>query len=88
MRFLAFGCVDSLLKGGLDTAIAATAKLFCTQSLNEIVDECLQLHGGYGFMDEYPIGRLYGDARAAKIYGGSNEVMKMLIARALKESVK
>lgn len=83
MRFLSYGCVDALLAGKLDPGTAASAKLFCTEALNQIVDECLQLHGGYGFMDEYPIGRLYGDARAAKIYGGSNEVMKMLIARSL-----
>lgn len=83
MRFLCYGCVDALLEGKLDPALAASAKLFATDGLNRIVDECLQLHGGYGFMDEYPIGRLYGDARAAKIYGGSNEVMKLLVARAL-----
>lgn len=83
MRFFTYGCLDALLTSGLDPALAASAKLFSTDGLNRIVDECLQLHGGYGFMDEYPIARLFGDARAAKIYGGSNEVMKMLVARSL-----
>jgi alkylation response protein AidB-like acyl-CoA dehydrogenase len=51
--------------------------------LDEIVDVCLQLHGGYGYMDEYPIARLFKDARVARIYGGANEIMKLLIARTL-----
>lgn len=83
MRFFCYGCVDALLEGRLDPALAASAKLFATDQLNTLVDSCLQLHGGYGFMDEYPIARMFGDARAAKIYGGSNEVMKMLVARSL-----
>jgi acyl-CoA dehydrogenase len=83
MRAFAFTCMDSLVANNLDGATAAMVKLFCTQSVNEIVDECLQLHGGYGFMDEYPIGRLYGDVRAGKIYGGTNEVMKLIIARSM-----
>jgi acyl-CoA dehydrogenase len=83
MRAFTYSCVDALMQGGLDPATAAMAKLFCTQAINEIVDECLQLHGGYGFMDEYPVGRLYGDVRAGKIYGGSNEIMKLIIARSL-----
>ena len=49
----------------------------------KIVDECLQLHGGYGYMDEYPIAQMYADSRVQRIYGGANEVMKMLIARTL-----
>jgi acyl-CoA dehydrogenase len=48
-----------------------------------VIDECLQLHGGYGYMLEYPIARLYADARVGKIYGGSNEIMKEIIARAM-----
>jgi acyl-CoA dehydrogenase len=83
MRAFAFTCMDSLVANNLDGATAAMVKCFCTQSVNEIVDECLQLHGGYGFMDEYPIGRLYGDVRAGKIYGGTNEVMKLIIARSM-----
>jgi acyl-CoA dehydrogenase len=71
------------VQGQLDIATAATCKLHCSQAINEIVDECLQLHGGYGFMEEYAIARLYGDVRAQKIYGGANEVMKLLVARNL-----
>jgi acyl-CoA dehydrogenase len=48
-----------------------------------VVDECLQLHGGYGYMNEYPIARMYADSRVQKIYGGTNEIMKLLIARSL-----
>ena len=49
----------------------------------DVIDECLQLHGGYGYMSEYPIAQMYADARVQKIYGGSNEIMKELIARSL-----
>ena len=59
------------------------AKWWCTQRSCEIIDECLQLHGGYGYMMEYPIARMYVNARVSKIYGGSNEIMKELIAREL-----
>jgi acyl-CoA dehydrogenase len=65
----------------LDNATAAMAKWWCTQKQCEVVDECLQLFGGYGYMTEYPIAKLYLDARVQKIYGGTNEVMKELIAR-------
>lgn len=77
------GLMVQLLAGDLDPTTAAMAKWWCTQSQCEVVDECLQLHGGYGYMTEYPIARLYADARVQKIYAGSNEVMKMLIARTL-----
>ena len=59
------------------------AKWWCSQKQVETMDACLQLHGGYGFMQEYPISRMFVDARVQKIYGGTNEVMKMLIARSL-----
>jgi acyl-CoA dehydrogenase len=59
------------------------AKWWTTQKQNEIVDECLQLFGGYGYMKEYPISRLWTDARVQKIYGGTNEIMKELIGRGL-----
>jgi acyl-CoA dehydrogenase len=85
MRFFVDSCLDRLAVDRLDIATAAMCKLHCSQATNEIVDECLQLHGGYGFMEEYPIARLYGDVRAQKIYGGANEVMKLLIARSLTE---
>ncbi|MGQ0835230.1 MAG: acyl-CoA dehydrogenase family protein [Gammaproteobacteria bacterium] len=76
-------CIGRHATGALDTATASMAKWWCTQKQCDVVDECLQLHGGYGYMREYPISRLYVDARVAKIYGGSNEIMKELIARAL-----
>lgn len=74
-------CAELLMEGRLDTATAAMAKWWTTQKQCEIIDECLQFFGGYGYMSEYPIARMYADARVQKIYGGSNEIMKMLIAR-------
>ncbi|MEQ8952679.1 MAG: acyl-CoA dehydrogenase family protein [Gammaproteobacteria bacterium] len=74
-------CVEKLAAGQLDTTTAAMAKWWTTQKQCEIIDECLQFFGGYGFMMEYPIAKMYADARIQKIYGGSNEIMKLLIAR-------
>jgi acyl-CoA dehydrogenase len=76
-------CMVKLLGSGLDSATAAMAKWWSTQTNCEIMDECLQLHGGYGYVTEYPIARMYVNARVGKIYGGSNEIMKELVARAL-----
>jgi acyl-CoA dehydrogenase len=76
-------CVLKLLNKELDAATASMAKYWCTQKQCEIVDECLQLHGGAGYMDEYEISRMYADARVQKIYGGTNEIMKELIGRTL-----
>lgn len=76
-------CMTKVLRGELEPETAAMAKWWCTQKSCEIIDECLQLHGGYGYMAEYPIARLYVNARVGKIYGGSNEIMKELIARTL-----
>ena len=76
-------CMDLHLRGKLDATIASMAKLWLTEKQCEIVDECLQLHGGYGYMNEYPIARMYADSRVQKIYGGTNEIMKLLIARSL-----
>ncbi|GGC66690.1 acyl-CoA dehydrogenase family protein [Chelatococcus reniformis] len=76
-------CVERLIAGDLDAVTASMAKWWTTQKQNETVDECLQLHGGYGFMQEYPIGRMFVDARVQKIYGGTNEIMKVLISRSL-----
>jgi len=76
-------CVEQLIKGELDTVSASMAKWWCSQKQVETVDECLQLHGGYGYMQEYPIARMFVDARIQKIYGGTNEIMKLLIARSL-----
>jgi acyl-CoA dehydrogenase len=76
-------CAMKLLEGKLDASTAAMAKWWTTQKQCEIVDECLQFFGGYGYMMEYPIAKMYIDARIQKIYGGSNEIMKLLIAREL-----
>ena len=76
-------CVERLVAGDLDAVTASMAKWWCTQKQVETVDECLQLHGGYGYMQEYPISQMFTDARIQKIYGGTNEVMKLLIARSL-----
>lgn len=76
-------CAVKLLKGELDPTTAAMAKWWTTQKENEIIDTCLQFFGGYGYMMEYPIAKLYTNARIQKIYGGTNEIMKMLIARSL-----
>ncbi len=74
-------CIARHMAGELDVPTAAMAKWWTTQKNCEIIDECLQLFGGYGYMAEYPIGRMYADARVHKILGGANEVMKELIAR-------
>jgi acyl-CoA dehydrogenase len=76
-------CIERLVAGDLDAVTASMAKWWTTQKQVETVDDCLQLHGGYGYMQEYPIGRMFVDSRIQKIYGGTNEVMKLLIARSL-----
>lgn len=67
----------------LDKTVAAMAKYWCTELMGRVVDQCLQFHGGYGYMWEYPIARAFADARVHRIYGGSNEIMRELIARTL-----
>ncbi|WP_080990186.1 acyl-CoA dehydrogenase family protein [Comamonas testosteroni] len=76
-------CIQRLLDGTLDNEAAYMAKWWCSEQQCKVMDECLQLFGGYGYMEEYPIGRMYADARIQKIYGGANEIMKDLIARRL-----
>ncbi|CAM5512491.1 acyl-CoA dehydrogenase family protein [Mesorhizobium sp. UC22_110] len=76
-------CVKRHLNGGLDPVTASMAKYWLSDLQCKVVDECLQLHGGYGYMNEYPIARMYRDARVQRIYGGTNEIMKMLIGRSL-----
>jgi len=76
-------CIAQHLEGKLDSATASMAKYWLTDLLGTLVDRCLQLFGGYGYMDEYPISRLYRDARVMRIYAGTNEIMKLLIARTL-----
>lgn len=79
--------VDSFITrhvvGELDAAAASLAKFWCTDIQNKVVDRCLQVFGGYGYMMEYPIARMYAAARVQKIYGGTNEIMKELVARSL-----
>jgi acyl-CoA dehydrogenase len=76
-------CIQRGLKGELDNATAAMAKYWASDALGKVADRCLQLFGGYGYMDEYPISRIYRDARVMRIYAGTNEIMKMVIARSL-----
>jgi acyl-CoA dehydrogenase len=76
-------CVDLLLRGELDTATASMAKLWGSEAQGRVIDTCLQLFGGYGYMNEYLIARMYTDARIQRIYGGTSEIMKEVIARAL-----
>ncbi|NEX91678.1 acyl-CoA dehydrogenase family protein [Caulobacter sp. 17J65-9] len=76
-------CIGKLIKGELDPATASMAKYWVSDIQGEVIDECLQLHGGYGYMNEYPVAQLYKDARVQRIYGGTNEIMKLLIARSL-----
>ena len=83
MRVFVDRCMELLLEKQLDTATASMAKYWATDLENRIIDECVQLHGGYGFMWEYPIAQAYVDARVTRIYGGTNEIMKEVIARSL-----
>jgi acyl-CoA dehydrogenase len=76
-------CIERLLAKTLDGPTASMAKYWVSELLGKIVDVCLQLHGGYGYMDEFPIARMFKDARVARIYGGTTEIMKLLIARTL-----
>ena len=76
-------CVARHVHGGLDATTASMAKYWTTDLQCRLVDECLQLFGGYGYMNEYPIARMFRDARVQRIYGGTNEIMKLLIARSL-----
>jgi acyl-CoA dehydrogenase len=76
-------CVARHIAGGLDPYTASMAKYWLSELQGKVVDQCLQLFGGYGYMNEYPIARMYRDARVQRIYGGTNEIMKLLIARSL-----
>lgn len=76
-------CLELHTQGKLDVPTAAAAKYLVTDLQCEIIDECVQLHGGYGYMWEYPIARMWADARVQRIYGGTNEIMKTIIARAV-----
>lgn len=76
-------CIERVLQGDLDTATAAMAKWWSTQKCFDIIDQCLQLHGGNGYIMDYPIARMYTNVRVGRIYGGSNEIMKEVIARSM-----
>jgi acyl-CoA dehydrogenase len=75
--------IEALVNGELDGVEAAKTKLFCTEMQGRVVDRCLQLFGGYGYIMEFPIARLYADARVTRIYGGTSEVMKSIISKSL-----
>jgi acyl-CoA dehydrogenase len=76
-------CIQQMMDGELDATTSAMAKYWVSDLQCKVMDECLQLHGGYGYMMEYPIAHAYADARVQRIYGGTNEIMKELIARTL-----
>ncbi|MEM7798300.1 MAG: acyl-CoA dehydrogenase family protein [Chloroflexota bacterium] len=76
-------CILDLNEGNLSTEKASMAKYWCTDLFSRVVDECVQLHGGYGYMSEYPISKAYLDSRVGRIYGGTNEIMKEIIGRAM-----
>lgn len=76
-------CIEQLVKGELDTETAAMAKWWVTDLQQKVIDECQQLFGGYGYMNDYVVCRMFADARVQRIYGGTNEVMKELISRSL-----
>jgi acyl-CoA dehydrogenase len=76
-------CIERYLAGTLDTVTASMAKYWITDLQGKVIDRCLQLFGGYGYMEEFPISRMYRDARVMRIYAGSNEIMKVIISRSL-----
>jgi alkylation response protein AidB-like acyl-CoA dehydrogenase len=76
-------CMADLKRGELTGETAAGAKLWCTELQGRVMDRCVQLFGGYGYMSEYPIARAYADARVTRIYGGANEIMREIVARSL-----
>jgi len=76
-------CINSQAEGRLDATTASMAKWWTTELQCKVIDACVQLFGGYGYMNEYPIARMYADARVQRIYGGTTEIMKELIARSL-----
>jgi acyl-CoA dehydrogenase len=76
-------CIEQLVKGELDTETAAMAKWWITDIQQKVMDECVQLFGGYGYMNEYLVCRMFADSRVQRIYGGTNEIMKELISRSI-----
>src|SRR5450755_3303346 len=82
-RIFVDDCIAKVVAGTLDTVTASMAKYWITDTQQEVLDECVQLHGGYGYMNEYLVCRMFADARVQRIYGGTNEIMKEVISRAL-----
>ena len=82
-RTFADHLVQQWIDGKLDAALASMGKFWITERQGEVIDKCLQLFGGYGYMTEYPIARMYGDARVLRIYGGTNEIQRELVGRSL-----
>ena len=76
-------CIQLHVKGELDIPTVAMAKLWCSERAQKVADICLQLHGGYGYMNEYPIARAWADLRVSQIYAGTSEIMKEIISRSL-----
>ena len=76
-------CIEQVVDGTLDNATASMAKYWVTEMQQQVIDECVQLHGGYGYMNEYLVTRMFADARVQRIYGGTNEIMKELISRSV-----
>ena len=76
-------CLEAIVAGELTAVAAAKAKWWTTELQKRVVDACVQLHGGYGYMTEYPVARAYLDARVQTIYGGSTEIMKEIVGRDL-----
>ncbi|MCB1625639.1 MAG: acyl-CoA dehydrogenase, partial [Pseudomonadales bacterium] len=76
-------CIQQVSDGTLDTETASMAKWWVTDMQQQVIDECVQLHGGYGYMNEYLVCRMYTDARVQRIYGGTNEIMKEVISRSI-----
>jgi acyl-CoA dehydrogenase len=76
-------CIRRIVDGTLDTVTASMAKYWVTDMQQDVLDECVQLHGGYGYMNEYLVCRMYADARVQRIYGGTNEIMKEVISRGM-----
>jgi len=76
-------CIKRVSVGELDTVTASMAKWWITDMQQKVLDECVQLHGGYGYMEEYVVCRMFADCRVQRIYGGTNEIMKEVISRGL-----
>ena len=82
-RVFVDSCIERIVRGELDTETAAMAKWWITDTQQKVIDECVQLFGGYGYMNEYLVCRMFADSRVQRIYGGTNEIMKELISRSI-----